>query len=153
MNNNIKKHQTLIELENLVNRILNIQTNLSYANNKKFAYKMSWAKGEAAIHNEETGHRTKDYYVFKVFIIDKTEIIQNTINLVESFHVVQPLVNSNKLYESALEKFLIHSVSHLALNKLNEYHYNKSRPVDEIIKEREPKKESDIIIPKSNLIL
>lgn len=70
----IKKHQILIELENLVSRMLVNMTNQMYARNIKFSYKLLWERGTERIeHNGGSGKTTKNYYKFTLQLIDKTE--------------------------------------------------------------------------------
>lgn len=149
----IRKHQTLIELESLINRLLAKQTNLAFANNMKFSYKMSWTKGEKQIFNGV--NKIKDYYILRVYIIDKTELITKEITLFNNVYPVIAGSTSPKLQEEALQQYLLHCISSQAYIELVKYKENENnQEVDKLVNEKLQETESPIIqIERPGLIL
>lgn len=107
-----KKHQDLQTLIFLTNDILTKCTNQAYGRGMKFGYRVSWEKGTQLI--ECDGHRTKNYYIFKFYMIDKTETpVGREVDLYVNFYPVIPLKTDNKLEEEAYKEFLLNGIQSL----------------------------------------
>ena len=63
--------QLLPELISLVNSSLAAMTNQAYASGYKYSYKSRWEKGTGIIVNSDES-KTKEYYTFSLYIVDKT---------------------------------------------------------------------------------
>jgi hypothetical protein len=107
-----KKHQNLTDLIRLTNEFLVSMTNQAYGRGIKFGYRVAWEKGKNTIQVE--GHKTKNYYIFKFYIIDKTESpVGVEVDLYVNFYPVVSLVPVNKLEESAYKDFLLNGIQSL----------------------------------------
>ena len=108
-----KRHESLRNIESLVNKYLTSMTNQAYAMGMKFGYRTEWVKGTSTIidNNNKT---CKDYYVFRFYIVNKTESVVGTIiELYSNFYPVRPVGTIEKLEELAYEEFLLNGVRQL----------------------------------------
>lgn len=108
-----KRHESLRNIESLVKEYLVSMTNQAYGMGMKFGYRIGWEKGTSEIvdNNNKT---CKDYYVFKFYILDKTEsVVGKNIELYTNFYPVRPVGTIEKLEELAYKEFLLNGVRQL----------------------------------------
>ena len=125
----IKKHQNLVELEGLVNRLLANQTNNSYAGGIKHSYKIQFIKGDKALENNNG--KIRNYYKLLVDVIDKTELIEQTINIYTEYYPYEFDLNRHQLHEKALKEFLSVAVATLSFNAMTMYRHSKHKEQEE----------------------
>ena len=107
------KHQQLITLELLIKKILNRATNQAYSRNMKFGYRISWEKGNAIVEDNE-GNKTKNYYICRLYFIDKTDSpVGVEVDLLVAYYPVRSLVSIDKLQEEAYEEMLLNGIHSL----------------------------------------
>lgn len=109
----IKKHQTLIELESLISKILAKNTNYAYSQGSKHSFSYTFTKGEQAIEHPETLKSTKDYYVFQFSLVDKSSPVAITKSMYKALYPVQIGISAGKLLEIALQDFIAQAISGL----------------------------------------
>jgi len=105
-----------IELTNIrlqVKSVLAFLTNQAYSYNRKIAYSTEFTKGDKSITIDNV-KICKDYYVFKLVAIDRTEsFIGKRIELLTNFYPCSIGENKTKLEKQALDDFIINSVASL----------------------------------------
>jgi hypothetical protein len=107
------RHQKLTELVSLVNGFLVSMTNQAYSRGMKYGYRVTWTKGTQEIECE--GKRTKNYYVFKFYFVDKTKSIAGKdVELYVNFYLIKPLQSVEVLEELAYTEFLLNGIHSLA---------------------------------------
>ena len=110
----LKKHQTLIEIESLVNRALSSMTNQMYSRKIKLSYKLEWSKGDAIIDNGK-GSTTKNYYYLRFYLINKTESpVGLATTLLINYYPVLVGKSNHHMLEEAYKEFLLNGVQALA---------------------------------------
>lgn len=107
------KSLILQELESLVKKSLAMMTNQMYGRNIKFSYYIDWTKGDAMIDNGK-GHKTKDYYVMTMSMVDKNKSIEGVrIPLYITYYPVTIGFTNNKLLEQAYRDLLLNGMQSL----------------------------------------
>ena len=107
------KHQQLITLELLLKKFLNRATNQAYSRNLKFGYRISWEKGTGEVE-DNTGNRTRNYYVCRLYLIDKTDSpLGVEVDLLVAYYPTKALVSADKLQEEAYEEMLLNGIHSL----------------------------------------
>lgn len=125
-----KKHQKLIELESMTDKLLAVLTNQAYGMKNKFSYKYSFIKGTQIIEAIDNGKviLTKDYYVFKFYMIDKTDSpIGVEIDLLVNYYPKKQLVSEFALKEFALNEFYLNAIRCMFNNTYADYLYKDKK--------------------------
>lgn len=116
----LKKHQKLIELELLVKDILNKHTINANTNGYKHTFSSSFSFGNNKIE-KSNGLISKDYYVFKLELIDKTSGIESHLNLYNKIYPTVIGKNKHKLHEEALLDFISNAIGGLIYIEFTKY--------------------------------
>lgn len=141
INKNIKRHQSLIEIESLVKSFITTMTNQAYGQNYKFGFRVEWTKGTGQII-DNNDKASKNYYHFSFYMIDKTKsIVGKRVNLYDNYYPMTALKSAEKLEEEAYREFLLNGLRQL-------YHVSYVTHLEElkIEKEETKNKETDTVI-------
>lgn len=136
VNKNVKRHQSLIEIESLVKGFIVNMTNQAYGQNYKFAFRVEWTKGTGQIidNNDKV---SKNYYHFSFHMIDKTKsMVGKKIDLYDNYYPMVALKSAEKLEEEAYKEFLLNGLRQL-------YHVSYITHLEELKLEKEQVKNTE----------
>lgn len=152
------RHQNLIELHNLVKRLLVTLTNDAYSINNKFSFRVDWDKGTDKIEDGQ-GKVFSKYYVLTFYIIDKNNTpLGEKRTLLRNYYVQEIGITPEKLEEQAYQELLLNGLRSLFNNtyasllaqKEKEVIQAKDVKIDETIEQlrEQAERPSLVVLPK-----